>query len=243
MPTAWWSDLLLAGMVLVGATVQRMSGIGFALVAGPGLIALQGPLRGVLLANCASCGISALGLATEWRGLRPKVMVPLITAAACLVPAGAWAAVALPRPVLLVGIGTVVISAAVVIVRGARLAALRGRFGAVLAGAASGFMNAAAGVGGPAVSLYALNQGWTVREFVPNALFYGVLVNAFSLVLKGPPGLSAGAWGMVAGALVGGLMLGRFMAARVPERRARTLVLLLALIGGSVTLIRGLGGL
>ncbi|WP_200886695.1 sulfite exporter TauE/SafE family protein [Phaeacidiphilus oryzae] len=237
----WAPELLLAAIVFVGAAVQRMSGIGFALVAGPGLIALQGPLQGVLLANCASCGISALGLATEWRGLRPRVMVPLVAAAACLVPVGAWAAGALPRPVLLVGIGATVVAAVAVIARGVRSAALSGRSGAVIAGAASGFMNAAAGVGGPAVSLYALNEGWSVREFVPNALFYGVLVNALSVALKGPPRLPGAAWALIACALLAGLPAGRFLAARVPDRRARGLVLLLACAGGLVTLGRGLG--
>ncbi|MER5647682.1 hypothetical protein [Streptosporangium sp. NPDC002524] len=42
--------------------------------------------------------------------------------------------------------------------------------GAVATGAASGFMDSAAGVGGPAVSLDAVNTGWTVREFVPSAV-------------------------------------------------------------------------
>ncbi|EST29762.1 hypothetical protein M878_19845 [Streptomyces roseochromogenus subsp. oscitans DS 12.976] len=45
------------------------------------------------------------------------------------------------------------------------------------------------GVGGPSVSLCALNAGWTVREFVPNAQFYGV-VNAFSLATNGTPRLT-----------------------------------------------------
>ncbi|GAA3510658.1 hypothetical protein GCM10023075_72500 [Streptosporangium album] len=48
-----------------------------------------------------------------------------------------------------------------------------------------------AGVSGPAVSLYAVNAGWTVREFVPNAQFYGVVVNAFSVAVKGLPQLTA----------------------------------------------------
>lgn len=243
MIASWGSDLLLAGMVFAGAAVQRMSGVGFALVASPGLIALQGPLAGVLLSNCASCGISALGLATEWRGLRPRLMVPLVVTASCLVPAGTFAARALPRPVLLAGIGAGVVAAVAVVARGLRAPALRGRPGAVLAGAASGFMNAAAGVGGPAVTLYGLNEGWTVRQFVPNALFYGVVVNAVSLLVKGMPALSPRAWALFGAALLAGLLAGRALSARVPERRARAVVLLLALAGGTLTLLRGLAAL
>ncbi|MET8545798.1 sulfite exporter TauE/SafE family protein, partial [Kitasatospora sp. NPDC004799] len=115
--------------------------------------------------------------------------------------------------------------------------------GALVAGAASGFMNAAAGVGGPAVSLYAVNTGWTAWEFLPNAQFYGVAVNAFSLAGKGVPALPGTAWWLVAAALAGGAAVGRLLADRVPEGRARLLVLGLALAGGMATLVKGVSGL
>jgi hypothetical protein len=76
--------------------------------------------------------------------------------------------------------GGLVTVAVLLVMRGARVPAPRGTRGAVVAGAAGGFMNSAAGVGGPPISLYAVNAGWTVREFVPNARFYSVIVNAFS---------------------------------------------------------------
>lgn len=101
-------------------------------------------------------------------------------------------------------------------------------------------MNASAGVGGPALSLYAVNEGWTVREFVPNAQFYGLLVNLLSVLVKGTPRLSRPSWLAVAVALGLGALIGRELAGRVPEHRARTLVLLLALAGGLTTLGKGL---
>jgi uncharacterized membrane protein YfcA len=127
--------------------------------------------------------------------------------------------------------------------RGLKVPALRGTRGAVAAGAVGGFMNSAAGVGGPPVSLYALNAGWTVREFVPNAQFYGVVVNAFSVAANGVPQLRGGQWGAVAGAMVVGALVGRALAERIPERRARALVLVLALAGGVTAVAKGLWGL
>ncbi|TVZ77742.1 hypothetical protein FB157_13748 [Streptomyces sp. BK340] len=103
-------------------------------------------------------------------------------------------------------------------------------------------MNSAAG-GGPPVSLYAVNAGWTVREFVPNAQFHGVLVNAFSVAANGTPRLgTAQWWGAAVAAMTTGALLGRALAGRVPEPRARLLVLLLALAGGATTLAKGLWG-
>ncbi|MGW1881521.1 TSUP family transporter [Streptomyces sp. NPDC001970] len=243
MTNGWAADLLLGGIILVGASVQRLAGIGFALVAVPALVLLLGPAEGVVLANCAAGAISAVGLVGSWREVRLAAMLPLVAAAACTVPAGAWVAGRLPEPELLAGMGVLVSAAVLLAMGGARVAALRGTKGALAAGAASGFMNSSAGVGGPAVSLYAVNAGWTVAEFVPNAQFYGVVVNAFSVAAKGLPQLTAPTWVLVATGIAAGAVIGKVLAERVPEGRARLMLFLLALAGGLTTLCKGLWGL
>jgi uncharacterized membrane protein YfcA len=243
MTNGWSGDALLAGIVLLGSCVQWLTGMGFALVAVPALVLLLGPTEGVALANCAAGAICVVGLAGDWRRVRLAAMVPLCVAAACTVPAGSWLSRQLPERVLLLVMGGLVTAAVLLVMRGARVPALRGANGAVAAGAVGGFMNAAAGVGGPPVSLYAVNAGWAVREFVPNAQFYGVVVNAFSVAANGVPRLSGPRWGYVVAAMVAGALLGRGLAGRLPEQRARLLVLLLALAGGVTALGKGLWGL
>ncbi len=240
MAVEWGAASLLGLLVLVGSSVQRLAGIGFALVCGPALVLLLGPGDGVTLSNCAAGVISAVGLAGSWRQVRLARMLPLIGAAACTVPVGAWVAGRVPSPALLIGIGLLVSAAALLVLRGIRASSLRGTRGALAAGAASGFMNSAAGVGGPAVSLYAVNTGWTAREFLPNAQFYGVAVNVFSVAAKGVPHLAAPAWATTAAGIAVGAGVGRMLAARVGERPARLVVLTLALAGGLVTLGKGL---
>ena len=124
-----------------------------------------------------------------------------------------------------------------------RVHALRGTRGAVAVGAASGFMNSSAGVGGPAMSLYALNADWPVPEFVPNAQFYGVAVNIFSIAARGLPPLTAPAWTLTIAGIAAGAVIGRALTTRMPERAARRMVLLLALAGGLTTLAKGLWAL
>lgn len=243
MTGGWTGDALLTGIVLLGSSVQWLTGMGFALVAVPALVLLLGPAEGVVLANCAAGAISVVGLAGGWRRVRPAAMVPLCAAAACTVPAGTWVTRRLPEPALLLVMGGLVTIAVLLVMRGARLPALRGTKGAVAAGAVGGFMNSAAGVGGPPVSLYALNAGWTVREFVPNAQFYGVVVNTFSVASNGAPDLSPPRWVCVIAAMAAGALIGRGLADRIPEKRARLLVLLLALTGGVTALGKGLWGL
>ncbi|MEV7117198.1 TSUP family transporter [Kitasatospora griseola] len=230
----------LGVVVLVGATVQRLSGMGFALIAAPVLVLVLGPAGGVGLANCASGVISVLGLAVGWRGVRAGRMVPLVLAAAVTVPLGARLATVAPEAVLLAAIGTVVSAVSVAVMLGVRAAALRGVPGAVVAGAAGGLLNAAAGVGGPPVSLYAANCGWSAREFLPNAQFFGLAVNVMSLSAKGLPALSTPQWTVAACAVAVGTVAGHLMAGRVPDRPVRRLVLGLALAGGLLTLFRGL---
>ncbi|MDV9171780.1 sulfite exporter TauE/SafE family protein [Streptomyces sp. W16] len=236
-------EILLAAIVLLGSSVQWLTGMGFALVAVPALVLLLGPTQGVVLANCAAGAISVVGLAGGWRKVRARAMVPLCAAAACTVPAGAWMTRQLPPSVLLLVMGGLVTVAVLLVMKGARVPALRGTRGAVAAGAAGGFMNAAAGVGGPPISLYAVNAGWTVREFVPNAQFYGVVVNAFSVAANGVPSLSGARWVAVGAAMVVGGVIGRGLAGRIPEPRARLLVLGLALAGGVTAVGKGVWGL
>ncbi|MEV6105185.1 sulfite exporter TauE/SafE family protein [Streptomyces sp. NPDC051940] len=237
-------EIAVGAIVLVGASVQRLAGIGFALVCVPALVLLLGADEGVALCNLGAAAISAVGLAQggAWREIRPQAMLPLLAAAACTVPVGAWVAHALPEPQLLTVIGVLVTVAVTAVIRGARIPALSGRGGAVAAGAASGFMNSSSGVGGPALSLYAVNAGWTVREFVPNAQLYGVAVNGLSIAAKGTPGLTRPGWLLVAAALAGGAVIGAVLADRIPERRARGVVLGLALLGGVTILGKGVWG-
>ena len=161
---AWAANLLLGGIILLGSSVQWLTGMGFALVAVPALVLLLGPAEGVALANCAAGVICLVGLTDGWARVRLRAMVPLCAAAACTVPAGTWVARRLPEPVLLAFTGSLVTVAVLLVMRGDRVPALRGTGGAVTAGALGGFMNSAAGVGGPPVSLYAVNAGWPVRE-------------------------------------------------------------------------------
>ncbi|KJK54967.1 hypothetical protein, partial [Saccharothrix sp. ST-888] len=88
MTSGWAADLVLGCIVLLGASVQRLAGIGFALVAAPVLVLLLGPAQGVVLSNCAAGAISAVGLAGSWRQVRLAAMLPLVGAAACTVPVG-----------------------------------------------------------------------------------------------------------------------------------------------------------
>ena len=234
------AEVGLGCVVLLGAAVQWLTGMGFALVAVPALVLLLGTGDGVALANCAAGVICLVGLTSGWDRVRLKAMVPLILAAACTVPLGTWVSNHLPERVLLASMGVLVVIVVLLLMRGARVHSLSGLRGALGAGAAGGFMNAAAGLGGTPVSLYAVNAGWTIREFVPNGLFFGLIVNIFSVATNRLPHLAQAQWIAAATGLTIGALIGRALSGRIPDRHARRLVLLLALTGGISALIKGL---
>ncbi len=252
------SALALAGLaaaVLVGAGAQRITGLGFALVASPFIVLVLGAFTGVLVVNLLGSITSALVLLQVRHDVDVRRALLLAGPAVVAVVPGAWIARQASPAVLQVVVGASVVLALLTVLAVSRRAAARGASSAgalvptarprptwaVVAGAASGLMNVTAGVGGPAITVYAVATRWQQRSFAATAQLYFTIVGAASLTAKGGlPSLSALEWTTAAVALAAGLALGSVLHARVSPVAARTVAVLLALVGGSATLTRGL---
>jgi uncharacterized protein len=232
--------ILLCVAVLVGAATQRVTGLGFALVSAPFLVLLLGPSAGVLLANALSLAANLVVLAQTWRAVEVRKALLLAVPALIAVVPGAWVARALPAPLLAITAGSFVLVALLAALVTGHARVLRGTSGAVTAGALSGFMNVTAGVGGPALSLYALSNGWTHHPFVATVQLHLVLLNAASVTAKGWPALPPVIWMVAVGSLAVGAVVGRRVARLVPADRARSLVAGLAILGSLVTIGKAL---
>ena len=234
---------LVAVPVLLGALTQRATGLGFALVGAPFLVAATDVHTGVTLSNALSGLLCLIVLARTWRRTRWREVTLLVVAAAVTVPLGALVVARLPEGPLLMLVGALaVLAVAVVAASGGRLQ-LRGPGGALTAGALSGFMNATAGVGGPMVSAYGLSQRWERAEFVPSAQACLLLINAGSLAAKGLPDLSPVAWVVCAAALVAGAVGGEWLDRRIGPTAGRRLIIVVALAGALAVLARGFASL
>lgn len=246
----------LAAAVLLGAGTQRITGLGFALVASPFLVLVLGAFTGVLVVNLLGSVTSALVLLQVRRDVDVRRALLLAGPAVLAVVPGAWVARQASPAALQVVVGACVVLALLTVLAVTRRAAAqdahpagapaarRRRTGAVVAGAASGLMNVTAGVGGPAITVYAVAVRWQQRSFAATAQLYFTIVGVASLTAKGGlPSLSWPAWTTAAVALAAGLALGSALHARVPPAAARTAAVLLALVGGTATLVEGLLGL
>ncbi|MDT0195507.1 sulfite exporter TauE/SafE family protein [Arthrobacter sp. AB6] len=236
---------LVLGAVVLGAGMQRITGMGFALVAAPFLVLLLGPVEGVVLVNM--CGAVTAG-AIIFRVVRDidwKRYV-LLTASALLgiIPA-AFLIRLVPPAVLEIGIGVILAVGLTVLLALKSVTLPARRRYLFTAGGLSGFMNTAAGVGGPAVSMYSIATRWQHKSFAATMQPYFFTIGAFSLISKSLtapaafPALPWGMWTAVGVACLAGLVLGDVAAKFVPARAAQILLIILAYLGAAATIIRG----
>jgi uncharacterized membrane protein YfcA len=243
----WLPSLGLAAAVALGAATQRITGLGFALVAAPFLVLLLGPFAGVLVINVLGVVASVLVLAQVRRDVDVRRGLLLSAPALVAVLPGALVARHTAPAVLQVLVGGCVVVALLVVLGTARRSDTRpasgtGTGAALLAGAASGFMNATAGVGGPALTVYAVASRWPQRAFAATAQLCFVVIGTATVAAKGLPSLAARDWAVAAAALAAGLGVGTLLARRVSPTRARTAALALALVGSVATVVDGVLG-
>ncbi|HKU01448.1 MAG TPA: sulfite exporter TauE/SafE family protein [Arthrobacter sp.] len=236
---------LVLGAVVMGAGMQRVTGMGFALVAAPFLVLLLGPVEGVVLVNV--CGAVTAGAIIfrvvkdiDWKRYAALAASALLG----IVPAAILIRL-IPAPVLEISIGVILaVGLTVLLVLKSATLPERRRY-LLTAGGLSGFMNTAAGVGGPAVSMYSIATRWQHKSFAATMQPYFFTIGTFSLISKAItapatfPVLPLAMWVAVAAACLGGLVLGDLAAKHVPARAAQILLIILAYLGAAATIIRG----
>lgn len=227
-------EILAALAVAAGALAQWVTGIGFALVCAPFLVALLGPAEGVRAAIVLGIPLNIAMLLTSRRHLRPGDALLLLVPAALVMPL-AGAAVRRTNPTALaLAAGVLTIVAAGLLATGRRAARIHGRAGAVGAAVVSAAMNAIAAIGGPAVALYSINAGWQPEAARATLQAYFLGLNLITLAVLGfawpAPALGVG--------LVVGLAAGAALAGHVPVQAARVATLAVAGAGGCAAIGR-----
>ena len=229
---------LVVAAVGAGALAQAVSGIGFTLVSGPFLVAALGPADGVRLSVVLSLLVNALVLARTHRAADLRQALLLLVPAALATPVLARLLRSAPERAAEALAGAATLAGALVLAAGARWRAAGGRAGAIGAGVLSAAMNVAAGVGGPAVALYAANAGWPAAALRSTGQVYFLALNLVALAALGLPQVPGRVAAACALALLLGLTAGLPLSSRVPEPLARRLTLALAGLGGAVVLVR-----
>lgn len=235
-----WALVALGLIIFSGALTQRVTGMGFGLVASPFLVLLLGAGDGVPLVQLLSLVASLVVLISvfgdvEWR----KAFTLLVPALIGLLP-GWWLSTVLPPAALGVLVGVLIVLALLAVLMSERARVFKGTGGLISAGLLSGFMNVTAGVGGPAIVLYSVSTGWPHRKFVATVQVYFAFLNLGSLVAHGLPDLAGPTWLVVGAALGVGMVIGHWLSRHIDAALARRLVIAVAFGGATATIIRGL---
>ncbi|WP_188669014.1 sulfite exporter TauE/SafE family protein [Tersicoccus solisilvae] len=238
---------LVLAAVVVGAVAQRISGLGFALVVSPVLVLALGAFDGVMLVNLCAAVSASMALLLVRRDVDWRRYAALAGCALVGIVPGAWLAASLPGPVVEISIGVLLVVALTISVLLTRTSVvLSGPLTLATSGVASGLMNAAAGIGGPAVSVYALLSRWPHRSFAATLQPYFLTLGLCSLGAKWVasggrmPGLEPWQWVTIIACTAGGLLLGQRIAPHVPAAAARRIVVAIAYLGAASLLVKGL---
>lgn len=229
-------DWLAIGVLLtvaVGATVQIITGTGFALVCAPFLLLMLGHDVGVRAVLMLSVGLNAYLLTVTIRHVRWKDALSLLLPAAVLVVPAVFVVNAVRGPALTIAAGVVILIAALLVAGGREIRVIDSAGGVFLVGAVSGVFTIVAGVSGPPVTLLAVQRKWSpdVTRATMQAFF--LPFNVLALFLLGPVDADLSkVWWAIGGCILG-LLAGSFSARRIPASTVRWAMLAVAAAGGA----------
>lgn len=230
--------------VLVGAIIQRATGIGFALISSPFIILHLGPVDGVVATSVLG-GLSALLIYVgHAKHVEYSKIGPITLAAIIGVVPGALMMRFLPSAPMQVASGSLMVGALVISLFGARMSWLNSMGGRVGAGLLGGLMQSVGGVGGPAVIAYSNASGWNHRKFATSVQFYFVITGiAAVLMLWKWPSMAWLEWAEVLAVLVVGTVAGNYLARYMSAQVGRVVSLVLAFCGATLVIVNGVSAL
>ncbi|WP_353808251.1 sulfite exporter TauE/SafE family protein [Agromyces sp. SYSU T00194] len=233
------SVVVVAGLVVAVATVvQRLTGMGFGIVAVP-LLALVAPDVGILAILLVTVLVMAAVTWIERDALdRPAL---LVASAASLpgIAVGTWLAAHLPLRATHLAIGAIVVAGSIIALAGWRAPA--GRASLVAGALAAGVLTPVAALPGPPIALaYRPDDVRRMRTTLSAFFAFGAVVSVGALLVAGAtdaPGelLRAAA---LAPAVAVGLVVAIPLVRRMPAPTVRVATLVLSLASGAALFLR-----
>ncbi|APX33632.1 hypothetical protein BH708_13925 [Brachybacterium sp. P6-10-X1] len=240
------TSISLLALVLMAATIQRVVGLGLGMLFAPYAVVLIGAHEGIMLANFLGTLMPILLLPRIWSDIEWRTVAWIGLPAVAVMPAAAWvSSISPPGPLYLVVASLVLLSLmiSVALVRVQRT--VEGRRAQVITGIGSGLGTVLGGVGGPAVTVYAVLSRWPVLPMVATLQPLWILVSSVSFASKLAwddgqlPDMPAGMWIAIAVIVVGSIFLGEAVQKRLREKAIQRMVMAMGFVGALLALGTG----
>jgi len=235
-----WLSLAVAAAVGLAAAAQVLSGVGFALIASPLLIASLGHLEGIRLTLVLSVVLNVVILTRSYRAVRWADALRLLLPAAVLMVPTLVVSAQLSSAAVSAAAGVAILFAVALVADGRRAGWVQGPAGAVAAGATSGVLNVLAGTSGPPVALFVAHRGWPPRVATATLQAYALPLNVLTLAVLGLPTAQPGRLAAAAGGLLVGTITAWPLLTRVTPARVRAATLTLAAAGAILLIVQPL---
>lgn len=234
-------------VVVVAAVVRAFTGFGFALLAIPLLVLVLPPAQVIPFIFLLELVIGVTLLPRLWHEVDFRGLRWLLPGAVLATPAGGYLLLAASAQTLRLGIGLVVVAAALLMARGLRFRTRPGAAASFGTGLISGTLNGAAGIPGPPVVLFYLATPAADSVSRASLIAYFTVTDALGLAVAGWNGLVVWdtlLWALwLTPAILIGSVAGQLAFRRADPAIFRRIVLIVLLVTGLIGVAKALADL
>lgn len=238
--------LTIIGLVVLASGLQRLTGVGFAMMMAPFLVVMIGPHGGVMLTALLAIIAPALMIPQVWNEIEWRRLAIIAPVAILVMPFFGWLADTTPQ-------GPLYIVVAILVILGLSASLIVSRINAVadgsttqaLTGLGVGGGVVLAGVGGPAITIFAVLSRWEIRSFAATMQPLWALMSIGGFLTKltfSGNELPTLPWWFWLGSLVAiliGMRIATAVRLWVNDHLARRIVIVLAFLGAGLSLFTG----
>jgi uncharacterized membrane protein YfcA len=217
-----WSLLAVAvGIVLGAAVISGITGFGFGLVSVPPLLMLYDPAAVLTITKVLTLTTSWIVIVHSWRSIKPRMIATILPWSILGTLAGLQLLRVASEDMIKLIASAVVISFALLLIRGLPEREWNHPLLSPLAGIASGAMSTSTGLSGPPIVLYFTLRNVDVMPFRVTIATYFVLLDLFGMPALIQQDFVTRDDLLVAVALVPMALLGRIIGIRLSHRFSR----------------------
>lgn len=238
--------LAIIGLVILAATLQRLTGLGFAMMLSPFLVVMIGPHGGVMLTAVLSIVAPALVIPVVWKDIEWRKLALIVPVALLVMPLFGWLADISPQGPLYIVVALLVILGLTISLVVSRInTTIDGSLTRTFTGLGVGGGVVLAGVGGPAITVYAVLSKWPIRGFAATLQPLWVLMSIGGFLTKltfSGNEVPAFPWWFWVGSLVAiltGMAIASAIRPWISDTLARRVVIFLAFLGAGISLVMG----